>query len=318
MTDPEAKAAGQPLRDVARLLRPQQWYKNGLVLAGAVFSGQVFAPAGRPAWIGVALYCLLSSGVYALNDAADAAADARHPVKRRRPVAAGRIPRSVAVVVGAILLGTALAGGWILHHGFFWTEVAYVLLQLLYIGVLRHKFLLDLASISGGFFLRSLAGVLLVAVPLSPWLFLCTLFMAVFLGLGKRRRELTLLGAGAASHRSTLDVYTLPFLQQATTVTATALLVSYSLYTFFHAKVAMMATIPFVIYGLFRYVHLVEDRGLGGEPEAIFRDVPSLVNLLLWMASVVAILYFLPQAWQDEVQRLVFGDAPAGFSSRPQ
>ncbi|MFO1533250.1 MAG: decaprenyl-phosphate phosphoribosyltransferase [Thermoplasmatota archaeon] len=301
-----ASTAAAGMRDTLRLLRPQQWYKNGLVLAGWVFSGHLAdRRAGALALAGFFLFCLLSSGTYALNDALDAVPDRLHPKKRHRPVAAQRIPASAALGLGFAYVSLALAAGWMLSRAFFLVELAYFALQLLYLAVLRRKFLLDLASISGGFFLRSVAGVVLVAVPLSPWLLLCTLFLALFLGLGKRRHELILLGPEAAKHRKTLGQYTVPFLDQAIQIIAAALLVSYSLYTFFHPKATMMVTIPFVLYGLFRYVHLMQDRGAGGEPEEVFRDVPSLLNLVLWTAVVVAVLYGVPESFEAALRRLI-------------
>jgi len=295
--------AGQ---DLLRLLRPHQWYKNALVLAPWVFSGNLLdRHAAAAAWAGFALFCVLSSGVYAANDAYDAPADRAHPTKRARPVAAGRIPRGAALAAGVVLATAALLLGAWLSRGFAAAEAAYLALQVLYITALRHRFLLDLASICGGFFLRSLAGVVLVAVALSPWLFLCTLFLALFLGLGKRQRERRLLGDGAVAHRPTLASYTEAFLAQAITITAASLLVSYSLYTFFHTRPLMMATIPFVLYGLFRYLHLME-RGHGGEPEAAFRDLPSALNLLAWALAVVAILY-APASAEDVLRGWLAG-----------
>jgi 4-hydroxybenzoate polyprenyltransferase len=290
------------MKDLLRLLRPQQWYKNVLVLAGWVFSGHLLdASSALPALAGFGLFIILSSGTYALNDALDARRDREHPTKRNRPVASGRIPVPAASAIGLILVGASLVGAAILGTAFLLTAAAYFALQVAYVLALRHAFLLDLASITGGFFLRALAGVVLVGVPLSPWLLYCTLFLALFLGLGKRRHELQVLGDKAASHRRSLAGYSPAFTADAINVTAASLLVGYSLYTFFHAKVIMMATIPFVVYGLLRYLRLIHAGG-GGEPDQVLRDPASLVNLLLWATAIVLVLYG-PDSWDAAARR---------------
>jgi 4-hydroxybenzoate polyprenyltransferase len=286
--------------DLVALARPRQWYKNLLLFAGLVFSLHLFEPGlALRSVAGFAVFCALASGIYALNDVLDAAEDRLHPRKRTRPVASGRIPVPVAVGFGGALLGAGLASAWFLGLGFFLVGLAYVLLQMGYLLSFKHQVFLDLFSISSGLVLRAIAGVVLIGVALSPWLILCTFFLALFLGLGKRRNELSVLGDGAALHRKNLGDYTPALLDQATTVITSALVVSYSLYAFFHENKLMMATIPFALYGLFRYMFLVSERGMGGEPEAIFKDVPSLVNMALWGLVVVAILYGGAQATAD-------------------
>ena len=278
--------------DLLALARPRQWYKNLLLFVGLVFSLHLFdVGLALRALAGFAVFCALASGIYAFNDVLDAAEDRLHPRKRARPVASGRIPGPVAVAFGGALLSGGLAVAWSLGLGFFVVGLAYVLLQLGYLLSFKHQVFLDLFSISSGLVLRAIAGVVLIGVALSPWLILCTFFLALFLGLGKRRNELSVLGDGAALHRRNLGDYTPALLDQATTVITSALVVSYSLYAFFHENKLMMATIPFALYGLFRYMFLVSERGMGGEPEAVFKDVPSLVNMALWGLVVVAILY---------------------------
>ena len=286
----ERARAGGLLLDLVALARPRQWYKNLLVFVGLVFSFHLF-DAGLAAYAvaGFAVFCALSSGIYSLNDVLDAAEDRLHPRKRLRPVASGRVGAPLALLFGGLLLAGALVAAWFLGRGFFAVGLAYVLLQVAYLLSLKHHVFLDLFSISSGLVLRAIAGVFLVGVALSPWLILCTFFLALFLGLGKRRNELSVLGGGAAAHRRNLGEYTPALLEQATIVITSALVVSYSLYTFFHENKLMMATIPLALYGLFRYMFLVSERGLGGEPEAILKDVPSLVNLALWGLLVVAI-----------------------------
>lgn len=283
---------GSLVPDLLALARPRQWYKNLLLFVGLVFSLHLFEPGlAARAVAGFAVFCALASGIYALNDVLDAAEDRMHPRKRTRPVASGRVAAPVAVGFGAVLVGAGLASAWLLSPGFFLVGLAYVLLQVAYLLSFKHQVFLDLFSISSGLVLRAIAGVVLIGVALSPWLILCTFFLALFLGLGKRRNELSILGDGAALHRKNLGDYTPALLEQATTVITSALVVSYSLYAFFHENKLMMATIPFALYGLFRYMFLVSERGLGGEPEAVFKDVPSLVNMALWGLAVVLILY---------------------------
>lgn len=283
-------------RDLVALLRPRQWYKNLLLFVGLVFGLKLAEPAlAARALGGFALFCLAASGVYALNDVLDAKEDRLHPRKRFRPVAAGRIGARTALGIAGGLFFVSLVGAALLQPAFFGVTLAYVLLQVLYVLVLKHQVFLDLFSIASGLLLRAVAGVVLVGVTLSPWLLLCTFFLALFLGLGKRRAELRALGDAAGTHRRNLTEYTEPLLAQATTIVTATLIMSYSLYAFFHPHIAMMATIPFAMYGLLRYLYLVTAREGGEEAEAIFRDAPSLVNLALWGATAVFVLYSGPE-----------------------
>ena len=286
------RARGNLLTDLVGLMRPRQWYKNLLLFVGLVFSLHLFDPhLVALSFAGFGVFCALSSGIYALNDVLDVEEDRLHPRKRMRPVASGRVPVPAALLFGGALLGVGLISAWFLDVRFFAVGLAYALLQVGYLLSFKHQVFLDLFSISSGLVLRAIAGVVLIGVALSPWLILCTFFLALFLGLGKRRNELSVLGSGAALHRRNLGEYTPALLEQATTVITSALVVSYSMYAFFHENEWMMATIPFALYGLFRYMFLVSERGMGGEPEAVFKDLPSLVNLALWGLVVVLILY---------------------------
>lgn len=279
-------------KDLTALMRPRQWYKNVLLFVGLVFSLHLFdLGLLARATAGFGVFCALASGIYALNDVLDAKEDRLHPRKRDRPVASGRVAAPTAVALGALLILGGLAAAWMLGRGFFAVSLAYVALQGAYLLSFKHQVFLDLFSISTGLVLRAIAGVVLIGVALSPWLILCTFFLALFLGLGKRRNELLVLGGDAAAHRKNLGEYSPALLEQATTVITSALVVSYSLYAFFHENKLMMGTIPFALYGLFRYMFLVSERGMGGEPEAVFKDRPSLVNLALWGVAVVVILY---------------------------
>ena len=280
------------LSDVVALVRPRQWYKNLLVFAGLVFGFHLFdAPLAARAGAAFGLFCLISGGIYALNDALDAQRDRLHPQKRTRPVAAGRVSRTAALAIGASLVAVGLALAWALDAAFLGVAASYVALQAAYALVLKHHVFLDLFSIALGLLLRAVGGVVIIGVYLSPWLLLCTFFLALFLGLGKRTAELRALGEDAAAHRENLREYTPALLAQATTVITAVLVMSYSLYTFSHPNQAMMATIPFALYGLFRYQYMVAQRDMGGEPEAIFRDAPFVLNFALWGIVTVLVLY---------------------------
>lgn len=279
-------------RDLAALVRPQQWYKNLLVFVGLVFSLGLFeAELLARTTAAFFVFCVLAGGVYVVNDVLDAAEDRLHPRKRLRPVAAGRIGRVAALAFGLTLLALGLVAAESIHPQFFAVAAAYVVLQLAYVAYLKHHVFLDLFTIATGLMLRAAGGAVLIGVGMSPWLVLCTFFLALFLGLGKRRNELAVMGEAAGRHRRNLMQYSPDLLQQATTVVTSALVVSYSLYAFFHAQPLMMLTIPFALYGLFRYLFLTGAGTEGGEPEALLADRPMLANLLLWAALVVVILY---------------------------
>lgn len=293
-------------RDAVSLLRPHQWYKNLIVFAGLIFSLSFFDPNNvLRAIAGFAIFCIASGGVYALNDVYDAPKDRLHPTKKNRPVAAGRISTTAGVALGLTCVIAAVLLGWRLQPSFDAALVAYLLLQALYIPVLKEHVFLDLFSISFGLILRAIAGVVLAGVFLSPWLLLCTFFLALFLGLGKRRSEVRILGDSARDHRPSLKHYSEQLLNQSLTVVMATIVLSYSMYTFFHPNQWMMLTIPFVLYGMFRYLFLEIERGQGGEPEAIFRDIPSLLNLMFWGVTVVVVLVAGPDLLRDYWHRFV-------------
>lgn len=292
-TDPTARPRW---KDAIGLLRPHQWYKNLIVFAGVIFSLRFLeVDALLRAIAGFAIFCLASGGVYALNDVYDAKKDRLHPTKRNRPIASGRVTSGMGIALGLVCVVSAVLLGWRLQPSFDATLIAYLLLQALYIPILKEHVFLDLFSIATGLILRAVAGVLLAGVFLSPWLLLCTFFLALFLGLGKRRSEVRVLGTDAMAHRASLKQYSEQLLNQSLTVVMATIILSYSMYTFFHANQWMMLTIPFVLYGMFRYLFLEIERGQGGEPEAIFRDVPSLINLALWGITVVVVLVAGPE-----------------------
>ena len=282
-----------------RALRPRQWTKNAFVFAALVFDRQLTHPqALARTMAGFALFCLLSGTVYVINDLADREADRRHPRKRHRPLASGALPMSVAVVGVATLLTATLAAAWALSRWFFVVGAAYFVLNLAYSFALKHIPLLDVLTLAAGFVLRVEAGVVLIHVQrFSPWLYIVTTLFALFIGFGKRRAELTLLAAGARQHRRVLDGYTLSFLDQLIVITSATTIISYSLYTFSAPNLPqnhmMMLTIPFVLYGIFRYLYLVQVEGRGGAPEeALLSDRPLQVTIALWGAAVLLVFYF--------------------------
>lgn len=285
------------LPPIVRACRPLQWTKNGVILAALVFGHRLFeVRAVSETALAILVFCALSSGLYLLNDVRDAASDRLHPLKRRRPIAAGELDPRRAVAVACLMLVMAMAVAWWVRPAFFGTAGAYVGLMLGYTFVLKRVVIVDVFAIAAGFVLRAAAGAVAIGVAISPWLLVCTMLLALFLGFGKRRNELSTLAADAAAHRANLESYSLPLLDQLIAITAAATVMAYALYTFDAAAVpanqAMMLTIPIVTYAVFRYLYLVQGRGLGGSPEALlFSDRSLLTAILAWGLSSIAILY---------------------------
>ncbi|MGB9792489.1 MAG: decaprenyl-phosphate phosphoribosyltransferase [Thermacetogeniaceae bacterium] len=282
------------LMDYIRLARPKQWVKNFFVYAALVFSRSAFDPLLLGATTAAfALFCLLSGGVYALNDIWDRERDRNHPVKCSRPVASGRIPVRSAAIYGAALLSAGVFGSFAVSPLLGLVAVAYAALMMAYSLWLKDQVILDVFSVAAGFILRVLAGVAATGVSLSPWLILCTLFLSLFLALGKRRHELYLLEGGAQEHRPALDHYSFGFIDQMVAVATSATVLSYSLYTFLApTSRLMMLTIPIVLYGLFRYLYVVYHANGGGSPEdVLLNDLPLQVAVLLWVIACLLILY---------------------------
>lgn len=279
-------------------MRPRQWTKNAFVFAALVFDQQLFetVPLLRTA-AGFALFCAVCGGTYLVNDLVDIEKDRQHPVKRNRPIASGRLPRRLALAAAVALpllsFGAALWLGW----RFVLILFGYWALNLFYSWRLKNMVLVDVLAIAAGFVLRVAAGVSLITVErFSPWLYVCTTLLALFLGFGKRRSELVTLAGGAGSHRSALDEYTLPMLDHFIIIVAATSIVAYSLYTFSAPNLpdshAMMLTIPFVVYGIFRYLYLIHSRNEGGAPEEVLlQDRPLQAALVLWGLASVVTLY---------------------------
>jgi 4-hydroxybenzoate polyprenyltransferase len=277
-----------------RLVRPKQWTKNGFVLAGVVFSGEVLQTSSvAAALLAFGAFCALSGAVYAANDILDVAEDRKHPTKRFRPVASGEIPIRVAAFYAVLLAVFGLALAFFVGFGVGLAGLAYLILQAVYTPVLKHMAVLDVMSISVGFVVRALAGAAAVGVPISPWLVVGTGLLTLFLGFSKRRYELFVLGEGARTHRKNLKDYSVEMLDQMMNIMVAATIIAYTMYTFFaYNSSYMMASIPFVIYGVFRYLLLVHRDG-GGDPDTLLlSDRPLQVTLLLWLAVVITVLYF--------------------------
>ena len=285
--------------DIITLVRPRQWTKNLAVFAALVFAGQL-TDLGLVLTVVLAFIALalITGGLYAVNDTIDAERDRQHPVKRERPVASGRIDRRAAAALGTGLLVAGFALSASLGRGFLTAVAGYVAMHLLYGFVLKHVAIVDMLVISFGFVLRAVAGALVIDVPVSPWLVLCTGLLALFLAAAKRRHELLLLRERSSDHRPVLAEYSAELLDSFMVTLSAATITSYALYTFFEGRgpgYSMMLTIPFVIYGILRYQSLVLMRGRGGRPEEVLLgDRPMLLAVGLWALSAITALYVMP------------------------
>lgn len=283
------------VKDFLLVLRPKQWTKNLLVFAGLVFSGDLFVPfLLARAFRAFLVFSVLSATVYLVNDLIDRERDRLHPIKRNRPIAAGRISPGAAAVAAIMLGAGAVAAALRLDGRFGQIAIGYLALMISYSVWLKHLVIIDAAAIAAGFVLRAAAGAVVVGVDISPWLLVCTFLLAMFLALSKRRHELSLLTVGASDHRRALDEYSARLLDQMISVMTSSTLMAYALYTFSGVQDRRMVyTIPFVLYGIFRYLYLVHNRDLGGSPETILlSDPPTIINLVLWSAAVIYIIYF--------------------------
>ncbi len=286
------------LKSIIREMRPRQWAKNVFIFAALVFDEQLTQKEPLLRTIaGFILLCLISSAVYIMNDVADVESDRQHPTKRNRPIAAGQLSVPLALVLAVAMAAFALAAGFALEPAFGWIITLYFVINLLYSLWLKHKPIIDVMIIAAGFVLRVAAGVALIEVTrFSPWLYVCTTLLALIIGFGKRRAEIILLADGANAHRKVLDGYTIGFLDQLIVVVSATTIMAYSLYTFSALNLPsnhlMMLTIPFVIYGVFRYLYLIHVEDAGGAPEElILSDRPLLATLVLWGLLAVVILY---------------------------
>jgi 4-hydroxybenzoate polyprenyltransferase len=286
------------LRALLKTMRPRQWTKNAFLFAVLVFDGKLFhLPDFLRTLAGYGLFCLISSAVYIFNDLLDVEADRQHPVKKNRPIASGKLPVKAAMATGATLSLLAIALSYLLAWQFALTIIVYFAMMLVYSKWLKHVPILDVLILAAGFVLRVHAGTTLIMVErFSPWLYVLMTLLALYLGFGKRRAEMALLADDATNHRKVLDGYTIPLLDQFITIVSGMTIVAYSLYTFFRPETpgnhALMLTIPFVIYTIFRYLYLIQIKLIGGEPEEILLfDRPIQISIFLWGLAVLVIFY---------------------------
>ena len=285
---------------LASALRPKQWLKNAFVFAPVVFASDLFVSrAMLRAAAAFGIFCAISSSTYLLNDVLDREADRQHPLKRYRAIASGRVSPAVALAAAAVLAVAGLAAGAALGAAFSAVVLAYLVVMTGYTLYFKHSVILDVMFLAAGFVLRVGAGAVAVPVPASEWLLLCTLLLALFLGFSKRRHELTLLEAGASNHRRVLVHYSADLLDQMIVIVATAAILCYILYTVWPATIEkfgsnhLIYTVPFVIYGIFRYFYLIHQRQAGGDPtDSLLTDPPLIFDVLLWAAVAVVVIYF--------------------------
>jgi 4-hydroxybenzoate polyprenyltransferase len=288
------------LKNLLLTMRPKQWPKNGFLFAALIFDRQLLIlPAFLHILAGFILFCLLSGAVYIINDIVDLEADRLHPQKRMRPLASGKLSIPVARSMLFVILITALPLAYWLSPTFAVWGLVYFLLNLVYSRWFKHIPIIDVLALASFYVIRVEAGVVLIQVTrFSPWLYIFTTFLALFLGIGKRRAELSLLTDVADAHRKVLDGYSLPYLDQLLMIVSGMTIITYSLYTFtapyLQDNHALMLTIPFLIYGIFRYLYLIQLKQGGGAPEDIlFTDQPLQLALVLFGLTVVVVFYLL-------------------------
>jgi 4-hydroxybenzoate polyprenyltransferase len=283
---------------IIKSMRPRQWPKNIFLFAAIVFDRQLFhwGPLLRTTG-GFILLCLASGSVYLVNDIADRKQDQLHPVKRLRPVASGALPVPVALVAAILLMAASLGLAYLLAADFCLLIAAFLGLNLAYSFFLKHIPILDALTVAACFVLRVGGGVLLISVErFSPWMYVCMVLLALYISFGKRRSEILLLEEGASNHRKVLSGYSIPLLDSYIQIVSAATIVAYSLYTFSAPNLptnhAMMLTIAFVLYGVFRYLHLIQVENVGGAPEElVLTDRPLQATIVLWGLSAMLILY---------------------------
>jgi 4-hydroxybenzoate polyprenyltransferase len=287
------------LFQLIRLARPGQWIKNSVVLAALVFAGAIRDTAkAELAFAAALIFCLLSSAIYTFNDLIDRHKDQAHPLKKDRPLASGAVSPTVAIVMIIVFLGAGLVAAQLLNPNFLLVAGIFVAINLLYTLLLKNIVILDVMTLALSFVARAYAGAAAIQVPASKWMLINTLLLALFLGFGKRRHELVLLENDAHTHRKSLSNYSPYLLDQLIGVTTASVVVMYMLYTF-SVEVSqklgtenLYMTIPFVVYGIFRYLYLIHRKAEGGSPTRVmFVDKPLLATVSLWLVAVILILY---------------------------
>ena len=295
-----AATATSPLRDVLQLLRPSQWSKNALLFGALLFSKHLFdAPEVLRVLAGFASFCLIASTAYVMNDLRDIERDRRHPQKRHRPLPSGRVSPGLALAIGVCVGVAGLGLAAALGMRFFGLVAFYLVWQVAYTFSMKEVVILDVMALAAGFVIRAVAGGVVIDVPISPWLVICTFLLALFMGFAKRRHEVILLDAGAADHRRSLREYSPYFLDQMIAVVTASTVVAYAIYTVspeVQEKLGtqyLYVTIPFVLFGIFRYLYLVHQKEEGGNPTQIMMtDVPLIIDVVLWAVTAACVLYW--------------------------
>jgi len=281
------------------LVRPKHWIKNFLVFAPLFFAWTFTASTFVTALMAFVAFSATASSIYVINDLADADADRRHPEKKNRPIAAGTVSPTKAQVIIAVLIIIALLGSFSLPLGFQLTILGYFVLNLLYSFYLKKRPIIDVMILATGFVLRIIGGGFAFGISLSPWILLCTFFASLFIGFGKRKNETDVLQADSHHHRAVLEHYTPDFINQLLGITAAMTIMSYSLYTIDVTTLAhfghknLVYSVPFVVYGVFRYFHLMYNRSSGGDPTKVFlSDTPLILDTLAWLISFGILSHF--------------------------
>jgi 4-hydroxybenzoate polyprenyltransferase len=287
------------LWDYVQLMRPWQWHKNTVVYAALIFSKHLFVVHDTLlVTAGFAAFCLIASGAYVMNDIRDCDRDRQHPLKSRRPLPAGRVSRPAAIGLSMVLVAGGIGSAALLGSGFAALVGFYFALQVAYTFQLKEVVILDVMTIAAGFVIRAIAGGVVINVPVSPWLIICTFLLMTFLGFSKRRHELVLLEGRATEHRASLKEYSPYFLDQMISVVTASTVVAYAIYTASPEVIhklgtdKLYVTIPFVLFGIFRYLYLVHQREEGGNPaQLLLNDRPLLIDLVLWIATATTLIY---------------------------
>jgi 4-hydroxybenzoate polyprenyltransferase len=303
---PQLELNLEALVGLIKTMRPRQWTKNAFVFAGLVFDGQFFAPESfLRVLISFFLLCLLSGSVYVINDLADIERDRAHPTKRNRPIPSGKLPIPIAIAAAIVLPSIVLFASLALRWQFTVVLAAYLVLQLLYSFGLKHVVIIDVLAVTAGFVLRVAAGVVVIQVAaFSPWLYACTALLSLFLIIGKRRQELLLVAQEAGTTRVTLEQYNLPLLDDMLRIVITGTIICYLLYAIEAPSVLLagtnlaLLTVPFVLYGMFRYLYLIHVKGEGSAPdEVLLKDRGLQLTIVLWGLTFMLILYLAPRVF---------------------
>lgn len=284
------------MKTILDLLRVKQWTKNLLIYAALVFTKNLFnGPYLLKTTIGFILLCFTVSSLYIINDIKDCKEDRYHPEKKKRPIASGKISKDTAIAISIMLLLVSLLVSFLIDRPFFLIILIYAIMNMLYNIILKHVVIIDVFIVAANYVLRAVSGAIIIKVVISPWLLICTSLLALFLILAKRRYELSL--RDAARHRKILKEYSIPLLDEIISVVTSSTVIAYSLYTFTSQTALshnlLMLTIPFVLYGIFRYLYLIHKKNMGGSPEMVLlKDIPLIIDIILYVITTVFIMYY--------------------------